>query len=514
MGDDRVEGPEVRAVGGWRRRERVVIGVARVEPGLQLGREAHLEEVGVDRDVGERETALGDSRDRHLAVGQHEILRARLEQVRRDPEDLLLEFSRGPGHGAGEHHRQAAAAGAGGRQGAERVLVEHADRGRVDAELLGQDLRHDGLRTVPPERGAERHGELTALSDADGDPLGGGRHREARLLVPEPELGRAVDAALLAGREADPDVTPRGAEARLLLPPAVEVDHLEGEVEDAGIVAAVVVVAGRDLVGELLRPDQVLPPHVDGRHPELPRRGVDQRLEHPVVHLRAGPAVDHLLTLVGQHGLERDLHAPDGVGPRHLREVVPVRGLAELEVGAVVVDHVDPQAQEAAVRRDRQFGVVDPVRGVTVGGRQVVDPVLHELHRPPARLGQDPRDRDHLAQEVLGAEASPDRDGHDREPVRVDLEGACERHRRVVVHVGVGPHRHPLARPLVLGDGAGRLEGHGRRARPAEPAPDDPVRPGEVALDVAKGQGAAEYEVRAEVLVDERSAGPIASSAT
>ena len=77
-----------------------------------------------------------------------------------------------------------------------------------------------------------------------------------------------------------------------------------------------------------------------------------------------------------------------------------------------------------------------------------------------------------------------------------------------MVHVGVGPHRHPLARPLVLGDGAGRLEGHGRRARPAEPAPDDPVRPGEVALDVAKGQGAAEYEVRAEVLVDERSAGP------
>ena len=59
------------------------------------------------------------------------------------------------------------------------------------------------------------------------------------------------------------DVTALLARLGLLLAPALVVDHAERLVEHGLVVAAVVHVAGRHDVGELVLPDQVAPAHLD-----------------------------------------------------------------------------------------------------------------------------------------------------------------------------------------------------------------------------------------------------------
>src|SRR4026208_952985 len=75
-------------------------------------------------------------------------------------------------------------------------------------------------------------------------------------------------------------------------------------------------------------------------------------------------------------------------GPGGLGERVAVGAVAELEVGAVVVDHLDAQPGEDAVGGHRPPDVVVAVAREVLAGREVVDAVLHELHGAARALRQ------------------------------------------------------------------------------------------------------------------------------
>ena len=186
---------------------------------------------------------------------------------------------------------------------------------------------------------------LTSIFTLSGVDVGGQR----RLVVEEPPLGRVVARALLAARQADADVAALRARLLLLGAPAVDVGERERRSSTRLVVAAVVRVAGRDLVRELLGPDEVPPPDLGALEPELVRGGVDEPLEDEVAGVGARPAEEALLDLVRQHALDPVAQAADPVRAGRLRQRVAVLAVGELEVGAVVVDDVELQREELAV---------------------------------------------------------------------------------------------------------------------------------------------------------------------
>ena len=281
----------------------------------------------------------------------------------------------------------------------------------------------------------------------------------------------------------------------LALAPALVVHHLQRLVEHRLVVAAVVDVAGRDLVGELVGPDEVLAANLRRVHSEFLGRGIDHALQHEVGDLGAEPPVRALLALVGQHRGQGDLSAPDPVGAGELGRRVAVVAHPELEIGAVVVDHLHPEARDGAVVHDRDLHVVDAVRPVVVAARDVVDAVLEVLDRPPGGAGEGRGEHRSLVREQLAAEAAAGDHRHDVEPVGGYAEGDRHQPAHVVVHGDVGVDGELAHALVVLGDGADRLHRLTTRTRPPHLSPEHPVRGGEVALDVAEAEGALQRDV-------------------
>ena len=255
VADERVEDAEVGAIVARQRRQRVVVGRLRGEAALHVGRQVEPEHVRAERDLGQRELAVGHAAHAHRAVAELEVALGDLELVGDEALDLVLELGRGARHGARDHDRVARAAGTGAGQRVLRVGVGHRDRARVDVELLGHDLRDDGLGAVAPERlRVQRDDDAAGRVDLQARALGARGGRELGLVEPEPELGRAEDAALVRRHDADADVPALGAGALALGHPVVVVDRGEHLLEHALVVAAVVDVAGRRAVRELRRP--------------------------------------------------------------------------------------------------------------------------------------------------------------------------------------------------------------------------------------------------------------------
>ena len=198
----------------------------------------------------------------------------------------------------------------------------------------------------------------------------------------------------------------------------VVVGERERLVEHRLVVAAVVDVARGDEIRELVLADEVRAADLGRVDLQLARGEVDHPLEHPVVDLGAEAAVGALLTFVRQHGLDSVLDAPDSVGTGDLGERVAVVADAELDVGAVVVDRLDPQALHRPVAHHCQLDLVDPIGAVVVAVGDVVDPVLDEFDRSPRELRQHAGDCRDLGREQLGAEAAAGRVGLHVEPIR------------------------------------------------------------------------------------------------
>ena len=136
------------------------------------------------------------------------------------------------------------------------------------------------------------------------------------------------------------------------------------------------------LVRELLRSNEVLPPQLDRIGTELAGSKVDDAFEHEVVHFGSESAVGALLALVREDASYAVLDGFDAVRANDLRHGVAVRAHAELDIGAVVVDDVEPKAREPAVRVDGELDVVAALRAVVVAAREVVEPVFHVLNGP------------------------------------------------------------------------------------------------------------------------------------
>ena len=168
---------------------------------------------------------------------------------------------------------------------------------------------------------------------------------------------------------------------------------------------------------------------------------------------------------------------------------------AELEIGAVVVDDLAPQAGHPAVRIERQLGVVDPVGAVVVGGREVVDPVLHVLDRAAGRARQCRGDHGDLVEKKLAAEAAAGERRHDVELVRGDAQRDREQPTDIVVHRAVDVDRELAGAAIEGHDRAAGLERLGARAWPAQLAPDHDVGAGKVLVERAERELAVHGDV-------------------
>ena len=339
-------------------------------------------------------------------------MRARLEHVAGHALHFLLDDCRGAGDRAGHHHRVAAAAGTGSGQPVIAIRISHTDVRRVHAQLLGQHHCRDGLGTIAPTGRVQRDHRLAGRVDFDRGALGRARQRKPGIAVEHPELGGAEHALFLAGGDADADIAALGARQLLLFAPAVVVEHLQRHVERAGIIAAVVQVAGRDLIRKLLRPDEIGAAERDRIEAEFVDSGIDHALDHEIRDFGAETAAGALLAFVGEDRIDFRTDRADLVGTDGLRKPVAVGAEPVLKIGAVIIDDPVAQRRHVLIGVDRQFRVVDAVGAVIVARRDVVDAVLDVFDRPAARARTERRQHRHLVQKKLAAETAAGVDRH------------------------------------------------------------------------------------------------------
>ncbi len=94
----------------------------------------------------------------------------------------------------------------------------------------------------------------------------------------KPELGGTIGAALLCCGQTNADIAPLLARTRLFRPPVIQVCMLQRQVQHGRVVAAIVKIARRHLVGELVRLDKVAPPQFNTINPQFLRSRVYQPL--------------------------------------------------------------------------------------------------------------------------------------------------------------------------------------------------------------------------------------------
>ena len=376
-----------------------------------------------------------------------------------------------------------------------RIRVSDLDVLRVQGQLLGENLHRDGLRAVAPERRVQGDKGLAGRVDLERNRIGRAGPFAARLQIPHPELGGAEHAALLAGGDADADIAALLAQLLLLGAPAIVFRQFQGFVEHGGIIAAVIHIAGRDQIGELIGLDKIHAPDVDRIHAELRRRAVDQAFDDEIGDLGAEAAIGALLAFVGEHRFKFDLDRVDGIGADALREGIAMLADAELKIGAVIVDDVGPEAEERAIVFYRQLGVIDPVGAVRVAAGGVVDTVFHEFDRPADCARQRRRQNAGLMAEQLGAETAAGECRHDIQFMGVDAERTGDHPAAIIIHRGIGMDGELAGAGIVTRHRAVGFHRRAAGARPAEAALDHPVGLGEIFLHRAEGQGAGERDI-------------------
>src|SRR6185437_10131754 len=120
-----------------------------------------------------------------------------------------------------------------------------------------QHLRRDGFGTVAPERREQCDSYATCRPYANAHALRSCGQTGGRGWIMEPELGRAIGTALLSGSKTDADIATLLATTFLLLAPVVQISMLQCQIENGGIISTVVAITGRNLIGKLLRLDEI-----------------------------------------------------------------------------------------------------------------------------------------------------------------------------------------------------------------------------------------------------------------
>ena len=266
---------------------------------------------------------------------------------------------------------------------------------------------------------------------------------------------------------------------RLLLAKLVITDFVERQAQCLLVLAAVVLEAGRRLVWELVRLDEILDSQFGGILIELDGCGLDQPLDQ-VRRFRdpEGAAVGNAAgCLVRIGAIGHDVGGRDVVGTGHDVEQ-PGSELRRLGVGverAVVAEQLHPDSEDTAVVAHRHLALHVEVAG-EAGGDEVFTPILDPLHRLADE--QRSRRRHHVAgiDRHFVPEATADIGRNDPDVLLRqagdDGEEGAVRVRGLRCHVEGGVP----GRRVDIGHDAAGLDRRGVAARIERLETDDPVR--------------------------------------
>ena len=289
------------------------------------------------------------------------------------------------------------------------------------------------------------------------------------------------------GRDADAEE--RAALLPLLPLPGAQlgVAHaLEGVVERAGVLAAVVREPGRGPVGKARRRDEIPPSKLSGIDRELAGEEIHAPLDQVGRLGPARPAIRLAEALVGED--------PPRLRP-HVRDVVDTRdhdsgerrndGRHPAVVSAAVHHELEVDAEKLAlgIGGETQHR---PLVAAVAGDEIVLGARCRPAHRALQAPGEHHRD-DVLAVDVhLGAEAAPHLGRDDAELVTLEPEHLDESVSERVGDLGRGPERAALVPVEGAGGGPG-LHGVGHEPLDRRAELDDGRRGGKGAIDVASG---------------------------
>ena len=203
-----------------------------------------------------------------------QVVGADLQQVRGQLPRLLADLARG--HRRGRAGGRRAAAGVGAETVGRGVGVAVLDDDVVDRqpELVGDDLGEG--RLVPLALGLHADADDRRAGGVDAD-LGAVEHLDAE----DVERVRGTGADDLGeGGDADPHQLAARALLLLLAQQVLVADLVQRLLQRGRVVAAVVLPAGRRLVGELLRLDEVLEAQLGRVDVQLVGQDVDHALDH------------------------------------------------------------------------------------------------------------------------------------------------------------------------------------------------------------------------------------------
>ncbi len=239
-------------------------------------------------------------------------------------------------------------------------------------------MRDEGVLTLTLGGETDAGGNLAEHIDGDRYPLGDTNPRHA-----DDGVGVPVEhAGLHRVGNADTDVASLLARGGLLAAQRGIVGAPQYGVQGFFVFAAVVLVATRDRVRELLRADVVAPAYLGGVHGELAGGNIDHLLQHEKVRWRSHAAIGAGRQFVAENDGDVIGRDGDGVtaGERRQRLAGTDRAVI-LAAGADIVDQPDPQPGEPAIVHHRQLRLVEAVPRLAAAAGEVLDAILYPFDR-------------------------------------------------------------------------------------------------------------------------------------
>ena len=231
----------------------------------------------------------------------------------------------------------------------------------------------------------------------------------------------------------------------------------------------------RTLVRHFIAADQIAAPHLDRVEAELGGDRVHQPLAHECALEPARRAVGAAWRLVGQADMRACAIGRNAIRARqHRRGQIGDRGRMGAHVGALIVENLVVEREDAAVAVDRGAHVMLLLARM-IGGNQMLAAILDPFDRPPQ--AQRRGAYQHVLRINLAADAEA---AADMPFVEVNRRGRASKHPRDLVavpvrHLGGAMQFEHVARRVVAGDGAAGFQRHAgmppdRRASPSTTA--------------------------------------------
>ena len=224
--------------------------------------------------------------------------------------------------------------------------------------------------------------------------------------------------------DADADVAPLRAKASLLIPHLGVADQLEGGVQRARVVTAVIQLPGGGAERKLLGTDEVAAADLDGVDPELVRQQIDGALDEvaglgPVV---AAVRLHRRLVREGHLEVKGDLGDLVTAGDHLARQQAAERRNGP-EVGANVGQDADVQSGDDPIGRCRDLHLADEPPAVAGRDHRLAS-LLDPFHRTTVFPGEDSGEHVLRVDVQLGAEGPADITGDDADLVFGDVQDA------------------------------------------------------------------------------------------